>query len=219
MELDDFKLAWQALDRRLEQQHTLNVLLYRDTRLDKARRSLRPLVWGQSLQIAAGVCVMLLFAPFWIEHRDSLHLMLSGLALHIYGLMFVLSAARNLYLIHRIDYSKQVLDIQRQLATLQAWRARVEWPVFAVIGCFIWVPLILVIFAWMGADVWAHAPVVVWSWIASAFACLLILWGIVRWMRNSGRERALLRSKMGKSVYRAESELDELARFEREGLA
>ncbi|WP_266157922.1 hypothetical protein [Dyella silvatica] len=219
MELDDFKQAWQALDRRLEQQHTLNALLYRETRLDKARRSLRPLVWGQRLQIVAGVCVMLLFAPFWLAHLDKLHLMLSGLALHVYGLMFVLSAARNLYLVTRIDYAEQVLDIQRQLSTLQAWRERVEWPVFAIIGCFIWVPLILVIFAWMGADVWANAPIVVWSWIASAFGCLLMLWGIVHWMRRSGRERALQRSKSGKSVYRAESELDELARFEREGLA
>ncbi|RDD83008.1 hypothetical protein DVJ77_03935 [Dyella tabacisoli] len=214
MELDDFKQAWQALDRRLEQQNTLNLQLYRDARLDKARRSLRPLVWGQRLQIMAGVCVMLLFAPFWVEHLDKPHLMLSGLALHIYGLMFVLSAARNLYLVNRIDYANQVLDIQRQLATLQAWRERVEWPVFAVIGCFIWVPLILVIFAWMGADVWVNAPIVVWSWMASAFVCLLILWGVVYWMRRSGRGRVLQRSQAGKSVYRAEGVLEELARFE-----
>ena len=37
MELDDFKQAWQTLDRRLEQQNTLSLRLYADGKLEKAR--------------------------------------------------------------------------------------------------------------------------------------------------------------------------------------
>lgn len=51
MELDDMKAAWQTLDRRLEQQHALNLQLFRDSRADKARSGLRPLFRGQVAQI------------------------------------------------------------------------------------------------------------------------------------------------------------------------
>ncbi len=46
MELDDFKQAWQSLDRRLEQQHVLNLQLFKDGKLDETRRGLRPLKLG-----------------------------------------------------------------------------------------------------------------------------------------------------------------------------
>ena len=55
MELDDLKQAWQALDKRLEQQNTLNLHLFKQSRLDKMKSGLRPLVWGQAIQIVVGV--------------------------------------------------------------------------------------------------------------------------------------------------------------------
>ena len=46
MELDDFKSAWQTLDRRLQLDNTLKLHALRERSLDKARDSLRPLFWG-----------------------------------------------------------------------------------------------------------------------------------------------------------------------------
>ena len=40
MELDEMKLAWQAMHRQWEQQHTLNVMLLTESRLDKVRHGL-----------------------------------------------------------------------------------------------------------------------------------------------------------------------------------
>ena len=54
MELDDFKQAWQSLDRRLEQQHVLSQQLFKDGKLDRTRRGLRPLKLGQGVQILVG---------------------------------------------------------------------------------------------------------------------------------------------------------------------
>ena len=66
MELDDMKLAWQTLDHRLQQQYALNVQILRDTRMETARRGLRPLAWGQLLQMAIGMAGIALFAPVWV---------------------------------------------------------------------------------------------------------------------------------------------------------
>jgi hypothetical protein len=217
MELDDIKTAWQALDRRLEEQNTVNLRVFRDGKLKDARRALRPLEWGQRAQIAAGLCLMLLVTPFWMAHRSTLHLLLPGLMMHAYGLMFVLFAARTLYLIGRVDYAEPVLRLQRRLAELRVWRARVEQPLFGMAGCFIWIPLTLVIFEALGADLWARTPEVVYWFIASGFVCLGVFYGVVRWMRQSRSERvraAIENSFVGNSIRRAQEELDEVARFE-----
>ena len=217
MELDEMKQAWQVLNQRLDQQQSLNLQLLRDVRLDKTQRKLRPLWWGQLFQIGGGVVVMLLFAPFWVEHRDSLHLMVYGLMLHAYGLMLILTAARNLYLQKQLDSTAPVMEIQRRLAVLSAWRLR-EAMLHGVSGCFIWIPLVLTLFESVGVDVWVNAPAVVWSFVASGAACLGLMYGVLRWSQRPGWERlrkALLDSGIGRSVLNTQAMLDEIARFER----
>lgn len=219
MELDDLKKTWQAFDRKLEQQRTLSLQVIRDGKLAAARRGLRPLWLGQLLQIVAGLCLMLVFAPIWIARVGALHLMVPALLLHAYGLLLVLFAVRTLHLIGCIDYAVPVLRIQRQLAELRRWRTRVEWPLFGIVGCFIWIPLLLVIFSAMGADLWTVNPKYVYWNIASGFACLGFLYGFVRWAQqreNEGSGSALEKYASGRSIRRAQEELDSLARFEQE---
>jgi hypothetical protein len=219
MELDDLKTTWQALDRKLEQQRTLSLQLIRDGKLAAARRGLRPLWLGQLAQIFAGLCLMLLFAPIWIARINTLHLMIPALLLHAYGLLLVLFAVRTLHLIGCIDYAAPVLRIQRQLAELRRWRTRVEWPLFGIVGCFIWIPLLLVIFSALGADLWALNPKFVYWNIASGAGCMGILYGTVRWAQQREKEgsgSALEKYASGRSIRKAQEELDALSRFEQE---
>ncbi len=217
MELDDLKQAWQTLDRRLEQHNALNLHLFKENRLAKAKAGLRPLAFGQGMQLAVGVLMTAVFAPFWIRHFGTLHLMVYGLSLHLYALMFIVFAARDLFMLGRIDHDAPVLEIQRRLATLRAWRIRSGlW--FAITGCFIWTPLMLVVFYWLGADVWVNTPSVVYWFIASSFACLGLSYALVRLSRRPGRDslaRYLNDSSTGRSLSRAQAMLDEIAQFER----
>ncbi|WP_199100345.1 hypothetical protein [Dyella sp. ASV21] len=219
MELDDFKTAWQQLDRQLQRQYALEMHRFEASGVERAQRRLRPLRWGQVLQILVGVVLIVLSAGFWSAHRSNLHLLLSGVALHVYGVLIVLASARNLYLIGRVDYGQPVVVIQKRLAQLRAWRVGVEAPVFGALGCFIWIPLVLVLFdAWWNVDLWAHAPGVVWGFVASGVGCLLVLLGIVAWSRRPGRERfaaALGREAAGGSIARAQAALEDVLAFER----
>ena len=217
MDIDDFKQAWQTLDRRLEQQHEMQLNLFRDTKLSKVRSGLRLLRTGQAIQIACGAILMLLFAPFWVEHLDVLHLVAYGVLLHAYGLMFVLFGARSLHLISCIDYAAPVLEIQKQLESLRVWNLRSAiW--FGITGCFIWVPLMLVIFYWLGADIWVHEPQVVGWLVVSSAVALAAMFGIVAALRHPSLSRlkqSLDEDAAGRSVRRAQAVLDEIKQFER----
>jgi hypothetical protein len=219
MELDEMKGAWLALDRRMERQETLNLHVFRENRLDRLRATLRPLWIGQIIQIIAGVLLALLFAPFWVEHRDTPHLLMTGLSLHAYALMFILFAARDLYMIQRVDYSVPVLEIQRRLTELRAWRVRVA-PVLGAVGCLIWVPFLLWLFeVAFDVDVYALHPEVVYVFIASGLAFLGVMLLVIRWMRNPRRAplaKILEDSVAGRGIAKAQRFVDEIATFARE---
>ncbi len=220
MELDEMKTAWLALDRRLERQEALNLRTFREGRLDRLRASLRPLLVGRVVQIVVGGLMALTFAPFWVQHLDTLHWVVIGASLHLYALMMIIGGARDIYLIKRIDYAAPVLEIQQQLAGLRAWLLK-SAPVFGAVGCFIWIPFMLWAFkVAFDADIYAHAPQVVYAFLASGVLCLALMLLALRWVRHPGRSKwaqMLERSVIGASVYKAQRFLDEIAVFAREG--
>ena len=217
--LDDLKTAWQALDRKLERQHTLALHQFKETKLASLRGGFRPLVAGQTIQTIIGLMLALFAGSFWFDHIGTPHLMICGLMLHAFGVMMMVFAIRDLALIHGIDYDAPVLAIQKQLAELRAWRLRAGvW--FAVAGCLIWAPGLLVLFYLVGADLWVHKPVVVYWYIASSFLCLGLSYGLLWWSRRPGQERLakyLKDSSAGKSVTRAQEMVAEIERFESDG--
>lgn len=217
-ELDDLKTAWQTLNRNLERQNTLALHQFRETTRTRFRSGFRPLVIGQIFQIIGGGLLALWGGSFWVHHLGVAHLMIYGLSMHAYGLMMILFAARDLFLVKQMDYAAPVLTLQKQIAELRRWHLKVGlW--FGIAGCFIWIPLMLMIFYALGADVWVRNPEVVGWLVASGFASLGILFGIVLGSRRAGREkmaRNLENSAAGRSVNQAQTLLDEIERFERE---
>ena len=217
--LDDLKTAWQALDRKLERQHTLALHQSRQAKVANLRGGFRPLVIGQVIQAAIGLMLALFAGSFWFDHIGRPHLMVYGLVLHAFAVMMMAFGIRDLVLIHSVDYDRPVLAIQKQLAELRAWRLR-EGFWFAAVGCLIWVPGLLIVFYLMGADLWVDKPEVVYWNVASGFICLGIAYGMLRWSRRPGQERLakyLQESSVGKSVTRAQEMLAEIERFERDG--
>lgn len=217
MELDELKQAWQRLDQRLDAQHTRDLQLLTEARLSRAQHGLRPLVVGQCAQIAAGVLIISWAASFWLAHWHTMHLAAYGLLIHGYGLLFTILGARTLYRVSQVDYAAPVLAIQKRLAELRAQRVR-DGLWFAIAGCFIWIPMLLVVFYALGADIWAHDPNVI-PWLLSTGAvCLALTLTFVHWARNphGSRIAALFaQSSAGRSIARAQSALDEIAQFEK----
>jgi hypothetical protein len=215
--LDDLKTAWQALDRKLEREHTFALHQLKETRLEKMRGGFRLLAAGQIVQATLGLMLAVFAGSFWFDHLGTPHLMVYGLCLHGFGILMMGFAIRDLFLIHAIHYDAPVLTIQKKLAELRTWRLRAG-ICFTVAGCLIWVPALLIVFHLMGADLWVHKPEVVYWNVISSFLCLGIAYGVLWWSRRPGQERLakyFRESSVGKSITRAEEMLAEVERFAR----
>jgi hypothetical protein len=225
-DLDSLKAAWQQLDQRLAKiearqsmQHTQASTGRRDAAVVASVRALRPLLVGQTLQALCGAALIVFAAIFWSSNLGRLHLVLSGVSLHAYGVWLLASAGHELSLLAKVRYSSPVLVVQKQLATLRRWRSR-NGLVFAYAGCFIWIPAMLIGFATLGADIWVHKPAVVGWFVFSGAVCAAALHLGLRWAsspRNPRIAAALRDNAAGSSLRRAEIALVDIERFEAEG--
>jgi hypothetical protein len=220
MELDDMKQAWQQMDQRLTEQASLYRQLHRAQGIDRLRRGLRPLVWGQSLQMGFGVATMLWGISFWTTHPGVWHQLLCGIAVQIFGTLMVAFAAWLLFHLQGIDHAAPVLDIQRRLAQLRSWRVRVEAPLFAVLGSVIWVPMMLMLiqydFDQWHDDYWNHAPGLVGHMVFSGVASLILVLIVYALLRKAGHRRWMENNFAGATVCKAETMLAQISRFEQE---
>jgi hypothetical protein len=217
-ELDDLKSAWQTLNRNLERQHALTLHQFREIKRARFRSGFRSLVIGQICQIICGLLLAGFAARFWFTHLGVVHAMIYGISLHAYGVMLIIFAGRDLELIHRLDYSAPVLELQKQIAALRQWHVRAAlW--FGITGCLIWIPLILAIAYSAGADIWLRNSSVVGWLVVSGLVPAALLIGVVLWSRRPGKvklARILEESSVGRTVNHAQALIDEIAQFERE---
>ncbi len=218
MELDDLKTTWKSIDRRLEMQNNLQLRIYRDGKLDKARTNLRPLFAGQILQIICGALLVAVSALFWTSHRQELHLMLSGLTMHAYGILLIIFGARTALLIKKIDYAAPVVTIQRELAQLRSFFIRSGMAI-GLVWWLLWIPMMTMIFGFLGADLVRNAPSVIYVGSAVGIAGLGFTYWLYHWSRHPDRPHLAKiwnESVTGKSLLKTQRFLDEIAQFERE---
>jgi hypothetical protein len=215
MELDDLKHAWQTLDQRLATQTALNLHTFKDSKLDKMRGGLRPLVFGQAIQIAVGALIALWGGAFWTEHLDAPHLLIAGLLVHATGISMIGLGAAMQVLIARIDYCAPVLAIQRQLAQLRKLYVYGGLAV-GLPWWLLWMPFLMVFLkAAFDVDLYANAPSVIWLGSAVGVAGLLATWLLLRWAgKRAQLAQRLEDGAAGGSLRKARSMLEEIARFE-----
>ena len=218
MELDDFKSAWQTLDRRLQLDNELKLHALRERTLDKARGSLRPLFLGQVVQILLGIPFILLAALLWISQPAHASSIVAGVLVQAYGVLAIIAAGVVLGQLGNLDYSQPVLGIQKQLLRARTLYIR-SGMVAGLPWWFLWIAILQVLAGLGDVDLLAKAPALVWSGYGIGAVGLLATWWFHRWARRP--ERAEFGRRMddglsGGSLRRALAQLDEVQRFERD---
>jgi hypothetical protein len=216
MELDDLKQAWQSLDKRLQQQNALQLADLHERKTGNIRTSLRPLFWGQLLQMLFGIATVVAGVWLWKNFPAITTILVTGILVHVYGVATIIASGTLLGGISRIDRSLPVLELQQRLAKLR--RAYILSG--AVIGLPWWVlwmaPVIVVVSLKNAQAGVTGLPGWVWISLAACTLGMLATLAFDRWLKRPGREALAKRmedSAAGGSLRRAQAELDELKRY------
>lgn len=218
MELDELKSAWQVLDRKLSRESAINLALYRDRKLDQVRSSLQPLRREQVAQLLAGIGVILFAGFLWSTHPTAISIILAGVAVQLYGIACIISAGVVLSGIRNVDYSDSVLEIQNRLA-----RVRRGYVLAGIVAglpwWFMWVPFLMVLAHFGGVDLYAHAPAVIWGGLGVGAVGMLASWWLYFYSRDMSRPRLnrwVDDAMIGRSLRKAQAQLEEIRRFEQD---
>jgi len=217
MELDDMKLAWQALDRRLDLQNALSLRQFRHDRLDRTRSRMRKFYWGKIVQILFGDA-LILFGIFAAMRFQSVpQLLACALSVLAYGLLTIVCGGVTLFKISRIDYAAPVMEIQKQVGELR----RLHIFTSLCLGLpwwFLWIAIfVLEVKANVGVDLFVNAPAFIWANVAvGAIGLAATLWfrRVSHRAANTRWRDAFDRVFTARSLGEATNELDEIARFE-----
>ncbi|NQD35417.1 hypothetical protein HPT27_00180 [Permianibacter sp. IMCC34836] len=217
MELDDLKAAWQAMDRKLEQQNGLLLLQARESQFKTLRRRLLPLRFGQALQMLFGVALILPSVTVWSSLRDGSALFWAGIVMHVYGVMLIVTGGIMQGLLSEFDRGESVLTNQKRLAKARRFYVLAGMSV-GLPWWLLWIPFMMVISAAAtGVDFYARMPSAInWMLLVGVLGLVATLL-LHRWaMRRPSWANRIERSAAGRSLNRAKATLDEIAAFEQD---
>lgn len=220
MELDDLKSAWQSLDRRLQLDTALRLEDLRERKLDRARGNLRPLLFGMLVQALLGIGLIVLGVACWHRNLDVPGLLLTGIALHAFGVLHVAFAGIVTGLGASTDYAAPVLAIQKRLRLL----LRLQVLNSNACGAPWWIAWVLVVVGFSGLSPdHAAGPTPAWIWASLALGLvgMLATWA---WTARAARRREGLHSGAkparmddgADGIRRSLRLLDEIERFEQD---
>jgi hypothetical protein len=219
MELDDLHVAWTELDRRLGRvEHVLRA--DRQTRrFTAARRVIGWLGAGQALQAVIWVLVIALVAPYWIAHRHVPHLLVAGLAIHLYGILAICTAVVQLLVMARTWHTAPVVTFQKRIAELG--RLRIICNLALMLPWWVlWVAVLMVgVETMAGIDLYAHQPAWILGNIAFGVACLgACVWAARRVANRPSPSRpkwvqGIVDDLAGHSLRRVARNLEEIEAF------
>ena len=219
MELDDLKQAWEALGHQLQQQNALQLQQYRESKLHGISKSLRPLFWGQLVQMAFGIGFVLLGVSMWrIGHGVAMPLFVAGIISHLYGIATIIASGVMLGHIAKVDASLPVVEVQHRLLRMRK-AYLISGMVVGLPWWVLWVVPLFVIATLQAMKTRSNAtdiPMWLWLCLAGGMAGLVGTLVFHHWLHRPGREALAKRmddGAAGGSLRRAQAQLDELKRF------
>lgn len=194
----DDNLGSQELSARL--------LLARRQLMEKVEQALRPLFWGQIIQMLLGIVCIAIGVYGWTRDTQVPQQLISGIVIHIYGVGLILSAGVTCSKIRRMDSSQPTADVKQSLTEIRR-HYLVSGAVIGLAWWFLWIPFCIALGAtplMQPTTLWICLAIGVCGFIPSLFLYGKLLKSKSPWAR------ARVRELVGESLTIATQRLEEI---------
>jgi hypothetical protein len=220
MELEDVRLRWQELDRKLDASLRLEKRVLTEAVLSRAQAASRWAGRGILVEILLGAIPVLWLGSFLADHIREPRFWIAAAVLDVFAVASLGSLLRQQALLRAIDWSGPVAAIQRALAEIRVGRVRAtKWTL--MIAPLLWTPMLVVALrGFLGVDVY-RAFDGAGLFLAANLLFGLAFLGTAVWASRRFSERLhrvpfvrrLLRDLGGRSLGEAEGVVASIERF------
>jgi hypothetical protein len=119
------KGLWAAHDEKLGDSIRLNRELLRSVTLKKAHSAMQRMTLTRSIMAVIWFALVASLGSFISHHIGVLWLSLSAIILDVYAVTMLAATIRQIVDLRRIDYSRPIAEIQKQLESLRVLRIRI----------------------------------------------------------------------------------------------
>lgn len=191
-----------------QQELAARLLLSRQELMNRVRSSLRPLMRGQIIQILIGVLIIALGVQCWARNTSVPARLVSGVILHVYGVLVIAAAANVCTKISRIDYSEPVDGIRRRIDDVKAAYLRFGSAI-GFVWWLMWIPVAVAV----GLDAVLHPNSLIPSLVFGVIGLVLSYWLYLRVLRSDNEASQQWRKRLaGESIANAHMTLNEIQR-------
>jgi serine/threonine-protein kinase len=189
-----------------QQELAARLLLSRRELMNRVKTSLRPLFRGQLIQILIGVIIIFLGAQCWARNTHVPHRLVSGVIVHLYGVLVIGAAANVCTKIKRIDFFESVDRVRSRLDDLRNTYLRFG----GVIGFpwwLMWIPTAIA----AGFDIIMHPNSLYPSLVVGVIGLVVSYWLYLRVQRPDNPSAEQWRQRFaGESISNAYLALNEI---------
>ena len=137
---DPETIASQPARRAPNADSEAHLLLTRRGLMSDLQRSLNPIRRWQWLQLLLGIGLIALGAYGWTRNTNVPHRLISGLIVHIYGVLMIAAAIKVLVCLKDVDTTEPIEVVRHQLRGVRNWYMRLT-PVLGLAWWWIWIPV------------------------------------------------------------------------------
>ncbi len=189
-----------------QQELAARFLLTRRQLMDRVKESLLPLFRWQLLQAIFGVALILLGVQCWAPNTSVPHRLVSGIIVHVYGVIVISQALLVCTRIRRIDYSKSVVEIHRKLDSVRSGYLRAG-IIIGFVWWLMWIPASVAI----GFDAVMHPNSLIPSLVIGVMGLVVSVWFYWRALSAGDASADQRKTKLaGESIESAYLALEEI---------
>ncbi|MGK2857313.1 MAG: hypothetical protein ACSLFQ_08910 [Thermoanaerobaculia bacterium] len=230
MNIDEMRNTLAAHDHALDRLVHLNLATVRELRVTKTKSSLRWLTSGIAIELGVVSLAVIWLGSFIADHVAEARFAVPALIIAVCAVALAASCIRQLATIDGLDYSRPIVEVQKELEKLRILRIRTTKWTF-ILGCVLWAPILAVLVRGMiGVDPYtigaaiqsSHADFFRWIVANVLFGiglALLVVWISRRYApRLSGSPfvQGLMNDIAGRSLTTAQQSLESIRQFEQE---
>ena len=120
MDINYIQEIWKQHETALEESRELNLALLKEVKIDKAKSSLRSLLYLPISTLIFYTFVLFYCLGFIINNWAIWYFAFSGMGIAIFSLLFVILSIRQLTQILSIDYGTPIVELQKNISRIKS---------------------------------------------------------------------------------------------------